>query len=120
MLRTVSKSYPRPAHNELLTLVLPTNQRVQVINDENGILDLDCVFINSASGKELYRRMFHMRGSYTLYAVASDRFPNKHYVVQWSHRLQRFGCSCAEGKLYGSCKHCAEVDAFTCREVTLA
>jgi hypothetical protein len=111
----------RPAHNELLTLKLATSEQVVTLNDIGGILDLECVFVQAHTGVELYKRMYHLRGEFTIYAVSADRFPDKHYVVQWSHNLQRFGCSCLEGKTCGgSCKHVARVEEYASREVVNA
>lgn len=117
MLTTVSKSFPRPAHYEILTIELDTTAHIVMLQSENGRLDLECVFIGAISGNALYKRVYHLVGEYTFYAVAARKFPGKFYLVQWAPAQERFGCSCFEGRHYSACQHSVDVEEYTCREV---
>ena len=49
----------------------------------------------------------------TLHFVRSDKFDGWYYIVAFIPSFQQWGCSCAESKLQGFCKHLGLVTTHT-------
>jgi hypothetical protein len=102
-----------PQHNHLLMVHLDVTEQHITFTLPDGIA-LKASYLHALTGAVVRDVTIHLQGSVTLHCVASKKeaFKGWYYLMQWSERFHRYGCSCLEGKA-GWCEHMQLVEQPT-------
>lgn len=97
---------PRSYH--VLMVKHDSPERITSLSSTDTLL-LRIHYIHAISGEVEHSVTWRLKPT-TLYFTATTNYLGFAYVQQYSQKLQRFACSCMEGKTQGFCCHCEELE----------
>lgn len=106
---TAEQFIPRSYH--VLLVQRDTPEGHMVISSPDTLI-LKASYLHAITKEVRHTRVFRLSGPITLHLMKADRFPGWFYICQWSEGLQRYACSCSEGKSQGFCKHIAGLETW--------
>lgn len=95
-MQTVTQPCIRPAVFHSLMMHLSTDEPLVMVHVPCGYA-FQASYINVVSGEWVRDAQITLTNETTLYFAAS-RHAGWYYILQWSDQLQRYGCSCFQGK----------------------